>query len=838
MTSGRREEVSGFREAVPVWGTELPENYNQFLGFHAEISLAEETELEIRITARSYYRLYINGEILACGPARTARHFSRIDVHTLRTSGKVHIAVETAAYGKPERYCNDCTLEPGMLAAEVCDSSGKILAATGKTGGETCGDVCGELPDGEKTVGGIRENSAAEFLYTELNYRRSNVETMSHSRGIIEWYELREESFDWMFGGHGEAGEEERGEREAGYVWKRPEELEEEIGLLPRRSPYASLRPIPVKYFTGICDAVQGENPESGFVLSIARMFNEKWYASLPEENQFLEKLRGFQDAPFTGKYELAQGEQKAIRIIPGEHPAAVTFANEKTELGFLDFTVRAEEETILDVINTDHLSIWGELRANSYVTRYHLAPGTYHLTTFEPKLVRYVKMIFTTRGGAEVTYPQLLDDSYPDDYSAYFSCSDGELNQIYEGARRTLRLSTLDIFMDCPQRERGGWLCDSHFAAQAAWQMFGQLGTEKDFIENFMKTSGMWNGFFPEVYPGSKEDESDPGFVNWSYWLMTELCDYYDRSGDWKFVDECRTRVEEFVTGLLSLRGASGLIETERGQFVDWSLANRDFALRPISVPNNCLAVFMLERLSDLYGREDWGAAASEMRGIIEKLDAQAGIFGGGGDGAAYRNGKMERTDCPTEGGQALELWSGFHLEDKVWLKNFIHTMGPCPEYRSNPNIGKANLFIGLMIRFDVLGRLGYVTELVRELKDVYLEELKLGSGTFFENINAFSGCHGFNGMAGALLTNKVLGLGQPMERTKTVCIEPHPGQLRWAEGAAVCGDGMIFLKWSADADEHTLQMSLSLPEGWQAEFSRSFELSGWKIELNGKTV
>ena len=803
-----RKERDRFREALPVWGSGIREKYNQFLGFYTRIELEEECDLEIRIAARSYYRMYVNGKIFACGPARTARHHCRIDVHFLRAVGKVHIAIETAAYDKPEKYCNDCTMEPGMLAAEVSDRSGRIFAATGKAD--------------KSEISGISEG---EFCYTKLNCRRSNVETMSHSRGIIEWYELKQESTGWRFG-------------DGRFVWKKPVVLDEKIIFLPRRSPYASLRPIPVKYFTGICDAVQGENPESGFVLSIARMFNEKWYASLPEENQFLEKLRGFQDAPFTGKYELAQGEQKAIRIIPGEHPAAVTFANEKTELGFLDFTVRAEEETILDVINTDHLSIWGELRANSYVTRYHLAPGTYHLTTFEPKLVRYVKMIFTTRGGAEVTYPQLLDDSYPDDYSAYFSCSDGELNQIYEGARRTLRLSTLDIFMDCPQRERGGWLCDSHFAAQAAWQMFGQLGTEKDFIENFMKTSGMWNGFFPEVYPGSKEDESDPGFVNWSYWLMTELCDYYDRSGDWKFVDECRTRVEEFVTGLLSLRGASGLIETERGQFVDWSLANRDFALRPISVPNNCLAVFMLERLSDLYGREDWRAAASEMRGIIEKLDAQAGIFGGGGDGAAYRNGKMERTDCPTEGGQALELWSGFHLEDKVWLKNFIHTMGPCPEYRSNPNIGKANLFIGLMIRFDVLGRLGYVTELVREVKDVYLEELKLGSGTFFENINAFSGCHGFNGMAGALLTNKVLGLGQPMERTKTVCIEPHPGQLRWAEGAAVCGDGMIFLKWSADADEHTLQMSLSLPEGWKAEFSRSFELSGWKIELNGKTV
>lgn len=818
--NGHRSKIeeSGFQAAVPVWGTGLREKYNQFLGFYTKVDLDEEQELEIRITARSYYRLYVNGKISACGPSRTAKHHCRIDVHTLRAAGRVHIAVEAAAYDKPEKYCNDCTLEPGMLAAEVADRSGRILAATGK--------------DGRGEISGL---PAGEFRYTELDYRRSNVETMSHSRGIIEWYELKEDSARWMFG-------------DSRFEWKAPAVLDEEIAFLPRRAPYASLRPIPVEYFTGVCDVTDegnpdteksdAETPDAGFVLTIARMFNETWYASLPEENQFLQKLRGLKDVPFTGKCELVRGREKMIRVTPGEHPAAVTFANEKSELGFLDFTVSVTEEAMLDVINTDHLSIWGELRANSYVTRYHLEPGTYHLTTFEPKLVRYVKMIFRTKGQAELTFPQLLDDSYPDDHTGYFSCSDGELNQIYEGARRTLRLSTLDIFMDCPQRERGGWLCDSLFAARAAWQMFGQLGTEKDFIENFMKTSGMWKGFFPEVYPGSKRDESDPGFVNWSYWLMLQLCDYYDRSGDREFVDACRPRVEEFVEGLLSLRGKSGLIETERGQFTDWSLANRDFALKPVSVPNNCLVVFMLERLSGLYGREDWREAASGMRRIIETLDAQAGIFGGGGDGADDQDGKLARTDCPTEGGQALELWSGFHLDDKVYLKNFVHTMGPCPEYRANPNIGKANLFIGLMIRFDVLGRLGHISELVRELKDVYLEELKLGSGTFFENINAFSGCHGFNGMAGALLTNKVLGLGAPEGRTKTVLIEPHPGQLRWAEGAAACEDGMIFLRWSADADEHVLRMSLNPPAGWKADFRRPFELSGWKVELNGELI
>lgn len=800
-------DMCGFLLAVPVWGENLSGESNQFLGFHAVVEGGKDSEITIAVAARSYYRLYIDGEIRAYGPARTAKHYCRVDRHTFRVSGMVHIAIEGAAYDKPEKYCNDCTLEPGMLAAEIMDSEGNILAATGKKG----------------------------FLYTELKYRKSNVETMSHSRGIIEWYKLKEDSFQWVYG-------------DSSLKWSEPVSLQEKIGWLPRRAPYASLRPIPMRHMGGISDMEDGGEAEPGFVLTIAREFNRKWYECLKEEDQFLQKLRGLKEVPFTGTYRLSMREngddgqrnkkEKILYVTPGERPASVIFENEETELGFIDFEIIVEKNTVVDVINTDHLSVYGELRANSYVTRYELAPGSYHLTTFEPKLVRYIRMIFSTEGKVTLTFPRLLDNSYPDEGNTYFSSSDGELNRIYDGARRTLRLSTLDIFMDCPQRERGGWLCDSHFAAQAAWQMFGNLGTEKDFIENFMKTTGMWKGFFPEVYPGSKTDESDPGFINWSFWLMTELCDYYDRSGDAGFIAECRKRVEDFVDGLLSLRGDSGLIETERGEFVDWSLANRDFALKPVSIPNNCLAVCVLERLSWLYARKDWKEAAEEMRRVIRKLDTDAGIFGGGGDGAAVKDGKLMRTDCPTEGGQALELWSGFHREDKDYIKNFVHMMGPCPEYRANPNIGKANLFIGLMIRFDVLGKLGYIKELVRELKDVYLEELKLGSGTFFENINAFSGCHGFNGMAGALLTEKVLGLGQPAQRTKTVVIEPHPGDLRWAEGSTSCDDGMFFLKWSADADLHTLKIRLTMPEGWKADFRRAFELSGWQIEMNGKPM
>ena len=187
----------------------------------------------------------------------------------------------------------------------------------------------------------------------------------------------------------------------------------------------------------GVCDMEDSGEAEAGFVLTIAREFNRKWYESLKDEDQFLQKLRGLQEVPFTGTYRISMREnsdegqgnnkEKVLYMTPGEHPASVIFENEETELGFIDFKIKVEKNTVVDVVNTDHLSLYGELRANSYVTRYELAPGSYHLTTFEPKLVRYIRMIFTTEGKVEVTFPRLLDDSYPDEENAYFSCSDGE---------------------------------------------------------------------------------------------------------------------------------------------------------------------------------------------------------------------------------------------------------------------------------------------------------------------------------------------------------------------------------------------------------------------------
>ena len=89
---------------------------------------------------------------------------------------------------------------------------------------------------------------------------------------------------------------------------------------------------------------------------------------------------------------------------------------------------------------------------------------------------------------------------------------------------------------------------------------------------------------------------------------------------------------------------------------------------------------------------------------------------------------------------------------------------------------------------------------------------------------------------MAGALLTDQLLGLGSLNQEDKTVVISPHPGECRWAYGRKKCEDGEASLRWVADAMEHKLEIEVQLPEGWDAKIELPFELSGWKIVVNGK--
>ncbi len=758
--------------------------------FYANIELNEYvSDAVFALTGRNMYRLYINGEMVMHGPARTAHGFCRVDevdVSPFLTEGENHLAVEVMVYGDVYNgYSNDCTLESGMFIGELT-VDGKVACATG----------------------------VDEWKVLRLSARAPHAQRISHSREAAEVYYLDDQYYGWTTGRADFSAATVMDEADA------PTYLTHEA-LQPALNEY----PITQLAEYGSC-FIEKDKP-------LTSLFYEKhspYYASLTERP--LEDCRRTAERAFHG---VSVKREDDTLYLNGEGDKFVLFDGGESRVGFISIEFSCDHDGIVDIVHSELLNLDGSIPYyHDVVTRLHIRGGMAHsFITMEPCLARYIKLYFRGTGDVKLYSLSMLDYAYPDEMRSGFQCSDDNINRLYNAAKKTLILNTMDIFMDCPERERGGWLCDSLWTARAAQMMLSDTRVEKEFIENFLLTpaDGMFHGFFPEAYPGNKPNFKEmTGITTWTFWLMCQLVEYVERTGDFAFRDEYADRVAAFVKGSYDFIGKSGLLENLPWVFIDWSLSNSGEYQQPISTPANALYAYMLTGLGRLYGRTDWVDLGGKMRGILREAilaESELGLgslttfpdsFELGGDSRLHGRGKV------SESGMATALWAGLFLPGEAPLMEdiVIHRMGPAPAYAADPMLGRSQLFIGLCIRLDLLTRLGAYDKMYTDMLAIYEPQLKEGPGTLWENqiIDTSSRCHGFTAHAGVHLMRDVLGLGFPeygQNGEKRMVIAPHMEGLRWARGTVELAEGIVSVFWKYDGKRFTLQASV--PAGFEAD-------------------
>ncbi len=756
-------------------------------GFYAPLTLSETpAEAVLRVSARSLYRVFINGTPILYGPARTAHGYARVDELTVTPhlrAGLNHIAIEVVAYGRDypgyNRYSNDCTLEDGLLVAEL-QTDGRVALATGR-------DL---------------------FRACTVAARVTESERISHSRECTEVYRITPDYTAWQTG---------RGD----FVPAVP--VSPEPVYLRHEALIPTLACFPVRELVAF-SACRIDRDRA--VKSLFFEAGSPIYEALPEHPT----------ADCRRTVETA--EPVYARLLPegmtfsGAEAFYALYDAGVSRVGFIRLSLICEHAGILDIVHSELLDTDGSVPCyHNPVTRLYLPAGRTDFLAMEPTLARYLKLIFRGTGAVTVRELALLDDSYPDEHRATFLCSDEHVNRLYGAAKLTLRLNTRDIFMDCPERERGGWLCDSLWTARAAALMLSDTRVEREFLENFLLTpaDGMFHGFFPEVYPAAKPDYKEmTGITTWSFWLMCEVCEFVRRTGDASFAEEHRARITAFVEGSRHFLGKSGLLENLPWLFIDWSMANLPEHNRPVSTAANALYAYMLRDLGLTLDRPDWVDEADRIRTLLRaavlETDAPADLrcipdgFHVTPDGALRANGHY------SEAAMYTALWSGlFEAGECPLLDSIVRDrMGPAPLYAKDPNVGTSQLFIGLCIRLDMLARRGQYDKLYADLRALFDPQLREGPGTLWENgiIDTSSRCHGFTAHAGVHLLRDILGLspaGDLSANARRLTIAPHVADLRWARGTWETPDGLISLEWRYDGDRFAL--TAALPAGWDYE-------------------
>jgi len=457
-------------------------------------------------------------------------------------------------------------------------------------------------------------------------------------------------------------------------------------------------------------------------------------------------------DIPFSGEIKFG-----AVSGLSNAQEISIQSENDTTALDF-DFVEMAsafpgiefscDNKVTIDLVHADKLTEDGGYDPrNCYsitVIRLHCEAGRYRFEAFEPYGVRYMRVI--VRGAKSFVLHDVFMRrcQYPDLKGGTFLCSNNDLNRIYDAARVNLRLNTFDNFMDCPGRERGGWAMDSFWTARAARLLFGDTKVERAHLENFLADS--LSKYFPDFLPACYPAQEGCCIQNWTIFIGLELYEYYRRTADLEFCRDRAGQVEKMIGTLSKYENKHGLLEElPEIIYVDGTTASHDLYNRPISTATNAMYAVMLQRLGEIYNREDWIAKADKILDIVKEVCIIPDTDDFGHfvpDAFAIDDaGNITKGKYSSESAQYVYMWLDIIDRDK--LPGMFRMM--FEEFGANPVIPfsnsaayvlQAEAFVGTGIRFEVLHKFGEYAKLLNEMTKIYIYMIDNGPGTMWEGL------------------------------------------------------------------------------------------------------
>ncbi|MBR7062315.1 MAG: hypothetical protein IKI42_04715 [Clostridia bacterium] len=692
-----------FEKAVPVWAQGRNREMNLSLVFTLPVGFRQGRKYGLTLAASSAYMAFCGNEFVSTGPARCGRGYYRVDRLDLGTperdaDGEVRIIV--AGYNVNSFQYLDM---PAFLCAEVTED-GKVIGCTGA----------------DSAAPGTARFEAS--VYTQ---RIQKIQRYSFQRAFAEAYDMR------RLPGTGD----------------RVKLTETEAGVfLERGVPAADFSIEAPEWIT--CRGAAHYRPIAADQRIKNRVINEP-------RNDF--KCFPLDELEVCTAWE-AQGFEYTVSE-PGIEPFAPT-AVAKDSFVLIDmgreFTgmigLECETDSLVDVYVLESETLTGGRPdgvdfyrlGDSDLIKWTLPAGRHSLLTFEPYSFRYAKLV-VRGGGLKLNKFYIRRYSYGKIKKTLSPDTDPELRQIFDAAVETFRQNAVDIFMDCPSRERAVWLCDSYFTSRTEKCLTGGSRIERNFLENFLLPDhfeSIPEGMLPMCYPS---DHNDGVFIpTWAMWFVVELGEYFERTGDRELVDFARARVNGLIRYFEGFENEFGLLEKlQSWVFIEWSHSND--LVQDVNFPLNFLYARMLHTAADLYGDNALLVKAENLLRTASAMSFTGRFFC---DNAYRRSDRLVLSGECTESCQYYAFYFGAADETThPDLYNIlVNEFGPDREAAGTyKEIAPANAFIGNYLRLDWLMRQGLYDK-VRDNIRGYFGEMARKTGTLWELMRSVASCnHGF---------------------------------------------------------------------------------------------
>lgn len=689
-----------FEKAQAIWADGRSEEMNCELSFRTVIPKGEETKLFL--AASSIYRLWVNGEFICAGPARAAHGWYRVDEICLSpflTEDRNYVVTEVLGYNVNSYDTLD---QPSFLTEEIWQGNEVISY----TGGES-------------------------ITIHDFKNRVQKVQRYSFQRAFIDAYQYEDEN-KYMYHMNESAQSLCKIEIQTDkrYIYRDVEmpgfETLEPVSVIKKGTAYYEKEKteiIPEEYFFKIKQDLKG----------YAR---EKTEIHVSEEAQ---------------KIQLQETECSvnaiAIRQLPLSDEYAI-YELPYNATGFFDIRLEVREKSRTFVMFDEILSNGSVdfLRMNScncFV--YRMNAGKYRLMNFAPYTMKYLQIVVL--GECIVEQVQFKEYKNSSVLKRIHLPQDTELALIYDAALESFRANALDLFMDCPSRERGGWLCDSYFTSSVEYVLTGKNVIEKAFLENFILNKEFRHipeGMIPMCYPA---DHNNGNFIpQWAMWYVLEIEKYVYGNQDFELAERSKNLIYSLLKYFESFENENGMLENLQGwNFIEWSRANDPDLVNGVNFPTNMLYMRMLKCVSALYKDLILERKADRLRKNIRKRSFNGMFYT---DNEHRDKNQLVNPGICTEVCQYYAFFTGVATvkEDSELWKIMKNKFGPIRSTINDyPEIAGTNVFIGKYLRIELLYRQGLFEEAIKEIKEVFLGMAK-ETGTLWEHTLPTASCnHGF---------------------------------------------------------------------------------------------
>ncbi len=682
-----------FLKAKPVWIAGKAEEMNIQAAIRTRVAACDALCLHIAGTA--FYRLFVNGEFVAAGPARSPEGYLREDVIPLSYPQGQMLDLEIEAMGY---FCGSLAAvkAPSCIMAELRRGE-QVLQYTGK-------DFEGYLPGTHLQK---VERYAVQRHFSEVWDYRQNLEVAAPLEVAKERYQI-----------------------------------------LPRVAPYPYYETLSVK----------SAHRVGTFQYDETLPYKEKKYswASIPEvwgvfrDDEVVSRpTKWLQRQKQT---VTAKDQPLPLTLQKGQY-AILDFG--RIEAGFLKLALTTNAESDV-VVGFTELYLGEEFRftqMNAHNTIEYFLPAGDRRTVqcFEPYTFRYA-IVMVKEGDicleqfGAVTY---MSDTRDVPELPYENATQAAIGR---AAVRNFAHNALDLYMDCPSRERAGWLADGYFTSQAEFAMTGKTQVEDVFLENYRMFPNSRGeipaGALPETYPS----DIVPGgtFIpQFNLWYILQVEKYVFERGNQDKREDFRDSIYGVLSFFRGYENQDGLVEQlPSWNFIEWSGAN-DWC-QDVNYPTNFLYAAALKAAAHLYEDAELAQKSEAVRKETLRQSFNGKYFLD--HGVRDESGELQLQLHSSEVCQYYALLFGGIDPDApeyAYLMNLITDVFALDRKGAMPEIIEINVFPGLFLRMDALMMLKKYDLVLSTIED-FFGQMEPYTGTLWE-YRQFKGSydHGFSSIA-----------------------------------------------------------------------------------------